>query len=49
MKNQCHSWQGSDSHPLSDLVHVLGQNVVHVPQVREQELLLGFSSNSWTR
>lgn len=31
------------SHPLPDLVHVLGQDVVHVPQVRSQELLLRFS------
>lgn len=40
----------NDSHPLPDLVHVLGQYVVHVPQVRGQELLLGFSSwNSRSR
>lgn len=44
IKNQWKSWQMTDSHPLSDLVHVLGQNVVHVPQVRGQELLLGFRS-----
>lgn len=31
------------SHPLPDLVHVLGQDVVHVLQVRSQELLLRFS------
>lgn len=49
-KNERPSQQVTDSHPLSDLVHVLGQNVVHVPQVRGQELLLGFSScDSWTR
>lgn len=31
------------SHPLPDLVHVLGQDVMHVLQVRSQELLLRFS------
>lgn len=29
------------SYPLSDLIHVLGEDVVHVPQVRSQEWLLG--------
>lgn len=32
------------SHPLPDLIHVLGQDVVHVLQVSSLELLLGFSS-----
>lgn len=31
------------SHPLPDLIHVLGQDVVHVLQVSGLELLLGFS------
>lgn len=43
-KRHLHRWQMNDSHPLPDLVHVLGQNVMHVPQVRGQELLLGFIS-----
>lgn len=43
-KRLLHKLQMNDSHPLPDLVHVLGQNVVHVPQVRGQELLLRFSS-----
>lgn len=29
------------SYPLPDLIHVLGQDVVHVPKVRSQEWLLG--------
>lgn len=29
------------SYPLPDLIHVLGEDVVHVPQVRSQEWLLG--------
>lgn len=33
----------STSYPLPDLIHVLGQDVVHVPQVRSQERLLRFA------
>lgn len=33
----------SISYPLPDLVHVLGQDVMHVPKVGSQELLLRFS------
>lgn len=29
------------SYPLPDLIHVLGEDVVHVPQVRSEERLLG--------
>lgn len=32
------------SHPLSDVVHVLAKDIVHVPQVSGHELLLGFGS-----
>ena len=31
------------SHPLSDLVHVLGEDVMHVLQVSSHEVLLRFS------
>lgn len=31
------------SYPLPDLIHVLGEDVVHVPQVRREELLLGLA------
>lgn len=35
---------GCESHPLSDLVHVLGENVMHVSDIGSQELLFGVAA-----